>query len=348
MTRVTMCIVFYNHEEFVYDALEGAVNQSYENYDLIIRDDASTDRTQDLIREYFSKNEFAKGDLILDLATQNEGLIRSLNRILMLSRNEIIVSQSGDDISLPDRIRKSVALLEKYDVDLVSCDAMIINSEGSIVAESWFEQTKGPMYRLLMSTDGGQITIRDPNDLELYSTVLPGFGFTYRKRLFLDMKLPDHITYEDYYMTFLAFMNRGAIVIKDVLVCYRRHSDNMSKKYFKTQEAFRFYQSNWLRKKIDVVRAQLEYMQIAKMNQNNNNVGRIWRFLEMNLSLLRFNLAIFTHEKVHNRIKLLSSMVKISDISIKRKLYFLYGFIFPEKFIRRAFAKSNKINAFES
>ena len=77
---VSVIIVTYNSSKFVLETLESVKNQSYENIELIVSDDASTDKTVDLCKEWIRKNKdrFAKAKLVT--AEKNSGIPANCNQ----------------------------------------------------------------------------------------------------------------------------------------------------------------------------------------------------------------------------------------------------------------------------
>lgn len=113
---VSVLMPAYNAEKYIAEAIESILNQTYKNFELIIIDDFSTDRTWEIIQKYQKKDKRIS-------AFQNaENLYIAKNRNALLKKavGKYIAWQDADDISLPNRIQKQVELLEKNpDVGIV-------------------------------------------------------------------------------------------------------------------------------------------------------------------------------------------------------------------------------------
>jgi len=98
----------YNAEKYIAEAIESILSQTYQNLELIIIDDCSTDNTWELIRKFRNK------DKRIQVFQNNENLYiaENRNKLLTKSQGKYIVWQDADDVSLPDRIEKQVQLLE--------------------------------------------------------------------------------------------------------------------------------------------------------------------------------------------------------------------------------------------
>ena len=91
-----MCI----RDRYLKEALQSIFNQTIEDYELIIVDDCSTDRTVEIIKSFNDPR------IKLIINETNMGLTKNLNKALKLCRGEFIARMDGDDICMPDRLRK--------------------------------------------------------------------------------------------------------------------------------------------------------------------------------------------------------------------------------------------------
>lgn len=99
----------YNGEDYLHEALSSILRQSFTNFECIVVDDGSTDRSRDIV-------EASKDDrVILIGGEEHRGLIPSLNRGINESRGEFIARMDCDDISHPDRLATQVKVLRGND-----------------------------------------------------------------------------------------------------------------------------------------------------------------------------------------------------------------------------------------
>lgn len=108
---VTVCIPAYNHENFVEEAVESIINQTYQNIELYIVNDGSTDNTDEKIRNLYDKckKRFPTFEYI---NRENRGLMPTLNEVLHRSYGDYFVMMASDDIAIESKIEKQVACLE--------------------------------------------------------------------------------------------------------------------------------------------------------------------------------------------------------------------------------------------
>ena len=108
------------------------MNQTFEDFELIISDNASTDKTEDICREYATKDSRIR----YYRNKQNIGAARNYNRVVELSKGKYFKWANHDDLCAPKFLEKCVAILEKnFSVILAYPKTIIINEQGSHIAE---------------------------------------------------------------------------------------------------------------------------------------------------------------------------------------------------------------------
>lgn len=104
MISVVMSV--YNDEKYLSESIESILYQTYHDFEFIIINDGSTDRSLDIIYRYQDKR-------IKVVNQDNIGLTKSLNKAILLSQSKYIARMDSDDISLPDRFEKQIRFLEE-------------------------------------------------------------------------------------------------------------------------------------------------------------------------------------------------------------------------------------------
>ncbi|OQB29167.1 MAG: putative glycosyltransferase EpsE [Bacteroidetes bacterium ADurb.Bin174] len=114
--RVSILMPVYNNGDYVAEAIESMLCQTFTDFELIVLDDCSTDHSREVIESFTDKR------IIYNRNEKNIGLANNLNIGLDLSRGEFIARMDGDDISLPERLQIQVDFLDNNpDIDLCSC-----------------------------------------------------------------------------------------------------------------------------------------------------------------------------------------------------------------------------------
>jgi glycosyltransferase involved in cell wall biosynthesis len=110
LPKVSVHIISYNQKDYIREAVESALAQDYPNLEIVIADDASTDGTADILREYQSAQPHRVTAI---LGECNLGLSGNGNRALNACTGEFIAFMGGDDILLPGKIAAQVAWLSE-------------------------------------------------------------------------------------------------------------------------------------------------------------------------------------------------------------------------------------------
>ena len=105
---VSIIVITYNSSKYVLETLESAKAQTYQNIELIVSDDCSTDDTVEVCKKWIAKNteRFVKVEIIT--AHENTGIPKNCNRGVYESRGEWVKLIAGDDILLSTCIQKNV------------------------------------------------------------------------------------------------------------------------------------------------------------------------------------------------------------------------------------------------
>lgn len=114
---ISVIMSVYNAEDYLVDAIESILNQTYEDWEFIICNDGSTDGTQKILNQY--KEKFPDKFVLLQ-NDSNKFLPYSLNRCIEAANGEYIARMDGDDKSVPDRFEKQIRFLQEHpEYDLV-------------------------------------------------------------------------------------------------------------------------------------------------------------------------------------------------------------------------------------
>ncbi|OGH18892.1 MAG: hypothetical protein A3D75_00970 [Candidatus Levybacteria bacterium RIFCSPHIGHO2_02_FULL_37_18] len=99
----------HNAEKYAGQAIDSILNQTYSKFEFIIVDDASTDSTPRILKDFKKKDK----RIILVQNKNNLGLTKSLNKALKIARGKYIIRIDADDWAYPDRIKLQVDLMER-------------------------------------------------------------------------------------------------------------------------------------------------------------------------------------------------------------------------------------------
>lgn len=126
MPKVSVVMPAYNAENYIAQAIDSILAQSFRDFEFLILNDCSTDGTEALICAYNDPRiVYLKND-------KNMGVAATLNKGLAAAKGEYIARMDADDISLPERFEKQVAYLDAHpDVTVLGTHVECFSSQGS-------------------------------------------------------------------------------------------------------------------------------------------------------------------------------------------------------------------------
>jgi len=131
---VTIAIPFFNNERTLTDAIRSVLAQSFDDWELLLVNDGSTDRSLEIAERVTDR----RVRIIHD--GQNRGLIYRLNQIAAMARGRYLARMDADDMMLPDRLARQVEFLLQYpDTDLVDTGAFTMDTDGRPVGKRGIE-----------------------------------------------------------------------------------------------------------------------------------------------------------------------------------------------------------------
>lgn len=126
---VSIVLPIYNGEKYMSLSIDSIINQTYKNWELIIIDDCSTDRTSEIAKSYTEKD----GRISYYRNKENLKLPRGLNRGFSISKGDYLTWTSDDNMYCPEAIKRMVNTLQKENTDFVFATCDIINDRGKVV-----------------------------------------------------------------------------------------------------------------------------------------------------------------------------------------------------------------------
>ena len=135
MPKVSVIIPTYNSAIYLPEAIESVLAQTYQDFEIIVIDDGSTDNTKDAVTPYL--------DRIIFLDGPNGGPCKARNRGIQRSSGEYVAFLDADDIWYPDKLEFQMAVLsENQHYDMVHSDASYSRKYTSEEGRTWFSIKK--------------------------------------------------------------------------------------------------------------------------------------------------------------------------------------------------------------
>jgi glycosyltransferase involved in cell wall biosynthesis len=223
---VSISMPAFNAEKYIAEAIESVLAQTYENFELIIVDDGSTDHTREIIERYSDPR------IIKIFSDLNRSLIPTRNHITSIAKGKYLALLDADDRALPERLQKQVDFLESGVADLCGADHWTLNQKNGSLKLSKQRHSDSDIKALL--------TICSP----LCNPSVMG-------RLEIFQKFPyasKHLHAEDYSLwTEIALAGYKFANLRQKLLIYRQHPTQTSINHMQAaKNVFRAAQSNYL------------------------------------------------------------------------------------------------------
>lgn len=148
MKLVTIGIPFFNNESSLSYSIKSTISQTYNNLEILLIDDGSTDKSLSIAKGYAEKDPRIK--IISD--GYNRGLISRLNQIIDMAEGDYIARMDADDMMAPERIEKEVTILETCpEVDVVTTGMASIDKTFSPVGKRCCSVTEPDVLKVFKS-----------------------------------------------------------------------------------------------------------------------------------------------------------------------------------------------------
>jgi len=210
MSSVDVVVPSYNHKQYVDRCVNSILAQSFDNVNIIIIDDGSSDGSAAYLDQTYSKEERVNVYL-----QSNIGLTRTLNRaIFEFCTAKYVVFIASDDILLPERLSKQVAFMEQNEMMLSYADHLVIDKDENTIGNGVKQKLAGHLFDKLFL---GEYNIPACTCIYRLDVLKEFNGFN------ADALVED----SDMYLKVASKYPIG--YLDEIVTLYRRHGNNMSK-----------------------------------------------------------------------------------------------------------------------
>lgn len=209
---VTVLLPVYNGEKYLSEAIESILNQTFTNFEFLIINDGSADRTEEIILGYTDPRiNYVKNE-------QNIKLIATLNKGLALAKGKYIVRFDADDIAMPNRIEKQVAFMESNpDIGICGSGVYSMIDDRVVIYPETDEQIR---LRMLMANPFSHPT------MIIRREVIEQSGLKFE---------PQYLHIEDYAFWYHMSQHCKTHNLPEPLIKYRVHENQVSSQYQEIQ-----------------------------------------------------------------------------------------------------------------
>lgn len=132
----------FNCEQKLAVAIRSILNQTYDNWELLLMEDGSSDRTLEVARSFADPRISVLTDYL------HKGLVPRLNQAIEMSRGEYFARMDADDVAYPERLDRQVEYLERHpEIDLLGCGMLVFKGDGVAVGRRLVAETHEEICR---------------------------------------------------------------------------------------------------------------------------------------------------------------------------------------------------------
>ncbi|HFR4188069.1 CDP-glycerol glycerophosphotransferase family protein [Bacillus cereus] len=284
--KISIIVPMYNVEDYIEQTIHSLLNQTHQNIEIILVDDASTDRTTEISSLYAAKYK----NIVLSKQLENKGVSAARNIGLKLAKGDYISFVDSDDILTPDALEIMYQISVKNDGDLIIGHYETFTTT-NLISQNYNNNFSNPPQEYQLFVD------KNP---ELFSHVY-SWGKLYKRELVKNFFFPEHLPYaEDQPFSIYTYLNAKKIYIVPYTTYYYR-----AREYQMTQVS--------LKEPIIYLRYLLESFEISKNyfeasipdKTNNGFIAYTKKVIEESMRHI-FEGAIYLHNsETHQKIILM-------------------------------------------
>ena len=219
---VTFALFAYNQEQYIREAVEGALAQTYEPLEIILSDDCSTDRTFEIMQEMAAAYE-GPHEVRVRRSRYNVGIIDHVLSVAREAQGELLLVAAGDDISYHDRASKITDAWSSESAAAVYSGNDVCDDEGRVIQRNHIPEPLDRIQKLFEGCD-------KPKRFDGKVRNIPGYSAAYDieviRRLPVGAKGANN---EDALLTYFINLLGGRITfVKEPLMCRRMSKTSVS------------------------------------------------------------------------------------------------------------------------
>lgn len=304
--EISVIMSVYNGQDYLGEAIESILNQTFKNFELLIVNDASVDSSKEIMESY-------KDSRIVIISNEKTlGLAKSLNKALKLAKGEFIARMDADDIATNNRLEVQISQARFLNCDVLGSSVDAFNKDGKI--DRWNFPSTYP-----------EIFLKG-----LYSPPFAHPTVFFRKELVLSLMYNEDCIYaQDYELwsrMLFEFKISKVYNLRDCLLKYRLHENQVSIEKKTIQQAIR----------LNVFKSNLKHLSIQVQDESfmlcllSNAVFQLSQFKLLLAYLKQLKQCKqFDHQflQIHCRQLLLRFSYEVSKSPFESKLRYYYALV---------------------
>ena len=297
---VSVIMATFNGDKFIEAQLDSIINQSYRNWNLIIRDDGSTDQTLQIIKKYITLDNRIS---LLSDKDGNLGFNQNFLRLISSTDSRYISICDQDDVWLPEKLEVSldkIKIIETADKHpaLVHSDAMIVDEKLNLISSKWI---------------GKRGNVSGINGL-VFSNTVQGAACLFNDSLKkIALNSVANLPY-DYHLGLLAAFNGHRFYIEKPLIKYRQHNQNaIGALDIKQRFNFKYY----VKQLIDILKKTYNSIEYEKLSETLK--CSLEMYYKIKFEYAKTNLSCKNRKALEDYLYLFEGKYKINKLLILSK-----------------------------
>lgn len=299
----------YNAGNFIEQAVQSVLDQTYENFELIIINDGSTDNSKAVIESFDDSRikYFENGE--------NSGIVFSRNKGLKLAQGEYIGMLDADDVAHPEKFEKQIAFLaQNKDFGMVGAWAKFIDEEGKRLPGGWKLKAKPEMIPSIM----------------LFKNYFLQSAVLYRKECIEKFSFREGFDIlEDYLIWLEILREHKAWNLPEYLIDYRLHPGGVTKMHQeeKTEKEKKVFRIQLEELGIDATEQEMELHLLIRDDTTITNTGTLKSIEEWLLKIIASNEALGVYDPKMLARTVFNRWAKVCFKASRLHLQMLYQFL---------------------
>ncbi|PKD43280.1 glycosyltransferase [Rhodohalobacter barkolensis] len=206
--KISLIIPIYNVEKYLEKCLLSVANQEYENLEVILVNDGSTDSSREIAKKFTDANDHFKL-----INQKNRGRSGARNRGLKEASGKYVIFLDSDDFIDRQMISKLYQQITKHNADIAKCGYLMFENQTKKIKKFRIDMPKVTVIEtgkdMMMTYLNGKI------DMVVWNAI-------YRRGLFDKIRFPEGLEYEDHYITPEILSKAQKFVYTPEIYCYYR------------------------------------------------------------------------------------------------------------------------------
>lgn len=305
--KISVIIPAYNHEKYITEAINSVLNQSFQDFEIIIINDGSTDSTEQRILSIHDKR-------IQYVSQENRGAHSAINRGISLSQGEYISILNSDDIYFPKRLETCLNYLENNS----NCSVVMSTVEGTYSDGTPVKQRVTPQGKAWLDWYRDALPFINEDKFYPYTfaknIMITTSNLFARRKCFQECGGFKALRYAHDWDMLIRLSRRYQIhLIKEDLLKYRLHSENT---VHEKGSGLRIqFEVNWLIvENLKALNADVPFSEVLELLKNNHDLSFETMFF---LSMMKdqpafYDLIDFNHPQTIQLLQLLQLGMSIN------------------------------------